>query len=169
MAKPAPKAAAPAAGGAKKSGGLFLALAILTLLAAATGGGIGVQLASTVKQVVVDQAKAAPAQIEAPQLRYSGDLILEPLKPVLANLAAPASTWVRIEGAIVFKNGALPNPQVAAAEIREDILTYVRTLTLSQLEGPSALQNLREDMTERAKLRTEGKLTELIIETLVVQ
>lgn len=154
---------------AKTSNSLIIAVVVLTLLAGATGGGLGVLLASTVKQVITEQARAESAQPGAPPLRYSGDMVLESLKPVVVNLAAPTNVWLRLEGAIVFKNGDLPNPQIAVAQIREDILTYARTLTLAQLEGPSALQNLREDLNERAQLRVEGKLSELVIETLVVQ
>lgn len=151
----------------KKKGGLWIALAVLTLVALAAGVGLGFQLASTLRQAVLQQNADHPA--EAAALRYSGDMVIEPLKPIVANLAAPTNAWVRIEGAIVFKNGELANPQVAAAQIREDVMTYVRNLTLSQLGGPSAMQNLREDLNERAKLRVEGKLSELIIEQLVVQ
>jgi flagellar FliL protein len=70
---------------------------------------------------------------------------------------------------MVFKNGDLPNPDVTAAQLREDMLAYMRTVSLAQLEGPSALQHLREDLNERASLRTGGAVTELIIQTLVVQ
>lgn len=70
---------------------------------------------------------------------------------------------------MVFKNGSLPNPQVTAAEIRQDIVAYARTVTLAQLEGPSALQHLRDDLNERASLRTNGEVSELLIQTLVVQ
>ncbi|MEW6123908.1 MAG: flagellar basal body-associated FliL family protein [Pseudomonadota bacterium] len=151
----------------KKKGGLLVALGLLTLVAIATGAGLGFQLASTLRQVVLQKSGDRPP--EAAALRYNGDMVIEPLKPIVANLAAPTNAWVRIEGAIIFKNGDLANPQVAAAQIREDITTYFRTLTLSQLGGPSAMQNLREDLNERAKLRVEGKLAELVIEQMVVQ
>jgi len=153
---------------AKKSSGLVVALIILTLLAGGAGGGLGYLLAGKVEEVVTAKAAAEPEKTEKP-LRHSGDLTAEGLKPVVVNLAAPSNTFVRIEAAIIFKNGALSNPQAAAAEIREDIMAYMRTISLSQLEGPSALQHLREDLNERVATRTEGKVTELVLETLVVQ
>ena len=61
------------------------------------------------------------------------------------------------------------DPKVMAAEIRQDIVAYARTLTLAQLEGASALQHLREDLNERVVTRTNGQVSELIIETMVVQ
>ena len=75
----------------------------------------------------------------------------------------------RNQTAMVFQTGALKNPEVTAAEIRQDLITYARTRTLAQLEGPSALQHIREDLNERVATRTNGAVSELVIETLVVQ
>lgn len=159
---------AKGAKGGKGGGGLILALIILTLLAGLAGSGLGYQLAGTVRKVVSEKIAAEPPKKEEP-LAYTGDLVLEPLKPVVVNLAAPSSTFIRIETALIYKKGALANPQVTAAEVREDVMAYLRTLALSQLEGPSALQHLREDLNERALTRSEGKITELVLQTLVVQ
>ncbi|WP_035716032.1 flagellar basal body-associated FliL family protein [Azorhizobium doebereinerae] len=153
--------------GASRSA-LILSLLILTLLAIATGAGLGVQLATTVEKVVTQKAKDEPPPKTQP-LFYVGNTMMQTLKPVVVNLAAPANTWVRVEAAFVFKNGALANPALTEATLREDLMAYLRTITLSQLEGPSALQQLREDVSERARVRSEGRVDELIIETLVVQ
>jgi flagellar FliL protein len=88
---------------------------------------------------------------------------------VVTNLGQPSDVWIRLETAMIFQNGALKNPEVTAAEIRQDLITYARTMTLAQLEGPSALQHLREDLNERVVKRTNGAVSELVIETLVVQ
>lgn len=153
---------------AKKGGGLIIALAVLTLIAGAGGGGLGYMLAGTVKEVVTAKAKAEPPPNEEPPLAYSGDLSLKELKPVVVNLAG-SSSFARIEAALIFKNGTLPNPDVTAAEIREDMMAYMRTLSLAQLDGPSALQHLREDLNERAGTRSDGKVIELVLQSLVVQ
>lgn len=153
----------------KKGGGLIIALLILTLIAAAGGGGLGYQLAGTVEKVVTAKAAAEPEKKpEAPPLRFEGDLSLKEIKPVVVNLSG-TSAFARIEAALVIKNGTLPNPDVTAAEIREDMMAYVRTLSLEQLSGPSALQHLREDLNDRAATRSEGKVIELVLQSLVVQ
>lgn len=162
--------AAPGNGEGGKSPGLVIPLAVLTLLAAALGGGVGIQLASTVEKSVTEKAKEKPPEPEAPPLRYADkDTLLEALKPIVTNLAAPSQTLVRLEISIIYKNGTLTNPQLAAAQIREDVMGYLRTLSLSQIEGPSGLLHLREDLNERAQLRTEGQVDEVVIQTLVVQ
>ncbi len=168
MAK-APIAKAEPARPRSGAGGVILALLVLTLLSAGTGGGLGIKLASTVEQIVAEKTKAEPPA-EAEKLAYSDkDTILQELKPVIANLAAPSGMFVRLEGGIIFKKGELPHPDITAAQIREDIVAYIRTVTLSQLEGPSGLLHLREDLNERAVQRGEGKIQELVLETMVVQ
>lgn len=141
---------------------------VLTLIAGAGGAGLGIHLAATVEEVVTARVKALP-EPALPALKYDGDMVLQSLKPVIANLGDPTDTWLRLETAIVFENGALPDPHVTAADIEQDIVAYARTVTMEQLAGPSALQHLREDLNERVAVRTNGLVTELIITTLVVQ
>ena len=91
------------------------------------------------------------------------------LPPIITNLAAPTDTWIRLEVSIVFDAKDVPHPEVLGGEIAGDLLAYLRTLTVVQLEGPIGLQNLRQDLSERVAVRSAGKVTELIIRTLVVQ
>ncbi|MGX1101205.1 flagellar basal body-associated FliL family protein [Amorphus sp. MBR-141] len=168
MAQEPEEAADGGASPKKKKGGTLIAIIVLTLLAIGAGGGIGMKLASTVEEAVTSREVDEPA-VPTSEMRYSGDMVLLRLAPVIANLAAPSDTWIRIETAIVFPNGSLANPDVAASQIGQDIVAYARTLSLSQLQGPTALQYLRDDLNERAALRTDGKVSELIIETMVVQ
>ena len=57
-----------------------------------------------------------------------------------------------------------------AAQISDDLVAFLKTLTIRQLQGASGLQNLREDLNERApSVRSDGKVTEVVIEALVVQ
>ena len=44
---------------------------------------------------------------------------------------------------------------VVAGRDRGDELAYLRTVTLSQIEGPIGLQNIRQDLNERAAIRSE--------------
>jgi flagellar FliL protein len=170
----APEEDAPEAAPAKPQGGkrglllTIVAWLLVTLVAGGAGGGIGIYLADVIEKTVAAKIQAVPDK-EAPELRYSGDVVLEPLEPIVTNLGDPSDTWIRLETAIVFPNGALPNPKVTAAEIRQDIVAYARTISIAQLEGPSALQHLREDLNERVAVRTDGLVSELVIETMVIQ
>ena len=96
-------------------------------------------------------------------------LSLIDLPPIVTNLGAPSDVWIRLEAAIVFDCKSSPHPEVMAAEIATDELAYLRTISVNQLEGPIGLQNIRQDLTDRAVVRSGGKVTEMILKTLVLQ
>ncbi|WP_407521747.1 flagellar basal body-associated FliL family protein [Methylobacterium oryzisoli] len=154
--------------GSGKAKGWIGALALMTLVAIGTGGGLGTYLVSKVEKAV-DLKKKDEEGKARKVLTYTGDLSLRSVGPLVTNLVDSGDAWVRLEGAIIFKTGVLANPDVTVAEIRQDVLAYLRTMSLAQIEGASGLQHLREDLTERVGLRTKGQVREFIIETLIVQ
>ena len=91
------------------------------------------------------------------------------LPPIVTNLGAPQDTWVRLEGSIIFDPKTLPHPEAVASQIGDDVLAYLRTVSLHQLEGPIGLENIRQDLNERAATRSGGKVHAFVIRTLVVQ
>jgi flagellar protein FliL len=91
------------------------------------------------------------------------------LPPIVTNLGAPQDTWVRLEGSIIFDPKTLSHPEAMAAQIGDDVLAYLRTVSLQQLEGPIGLENIRQDLSERAATRSGGKVRGFVIRTLVVQ
>jgi flagellar FliL protein len=149
--------------------GLLVTIVAVTVVAGGLGTGLGMWTAGNIEKAIAERQAALPREDHKVSIKYSGDMVLHPVKPVIANLASPSDTWVRLETSIIFKNGAIDNPEVTAAEVGQDILAYVRTAKLAQLEGPSALQHLREDLNERVRLRTDNQVSELLIQTLVVQ
>ncbi|WP_245411066.1 flagellar basal body-associated FliL family protein [Microvirga flavescens] len=145
-----------------------MTLAVLTVLAVVTGGAFGMYLVTTVEKAV-DERKKDEQEKTSHALIYSGDATLKTLGPVVTNIAGSSDTWIRIESSIVFNTKDVPNPDVIAAEIKQDMLAYLRTLGIAQIQGASGLQSLREDLNERASLRSKGLVRELIVETLIVQ
>jgi flagellar protein FliL len=99
----------------------------------------------------------------------SGGPSLVDLPPIVTNIATPSDTWIRLEGSIVFEPKALAHPEVIAAEIAADELAYLRTISLRDLEGPIGLENIRQDLRDRALIRSNGKITDLLLKTLVLQ
>ena len=171
------------------------AVVLLVLTVAAAGGGwfSGMKLqsgsaadepAETVK-VQVDPVPGSPEAEEAADAHggaaeggghddvardENGNIILiprlVPLEPVTTNLAAPRDIWVRMELAIVFS--APPPPQLVRT-IHEDILAYMRTVTLQQVQGASGFRHLKTDLEERARIRSDGLATQLMIRTLLFE
>ena len=138
----------------------------LTLGATAAGTVLGLLLGGTPDNDIAGGAKPLGAVSET---NYGGETSLRELPPIIANLAEPSNAWVRVQASIVFDSKAVPKPDVIAAEVGEDILGFMRTLSEAQLGGASGLQHLREDLNERASIRSGGLVRELIIQTLVVQ
>ncbi len=132
------------------------------LVVALLGAGAGAGFETTRTAPGEAQASKEAAAPVAPSMIYD-------LPPIVANLGAPQDTWIRLEASMVFDPKILPHPEAVAGKIGEDILAYVRTVTLTQLQGPIGLQAIREDLNERAAIRSDGKVRELVLRTLVVQ
>jgi flagellar FliL protein len=107
---------------------------------------------------------AADADGETPPL-YANPTIVD-LLPVTTNLAAPSDTWVRAELAVHFTRA--PQPGVADA-IHQDMLGYLRTVKLHQIEGPSGFQHLKADLLERANMISKGEVKEVLVRTLLFE
>lgn len=133
---------------------------VVTVIAAAMGALFAVPAAPI---------EASQKDASAPGPRAPASTGMFDIPPVVTNLGAPQDTWIRLEASIVYDAKALPNPEAMAGQIAGDELAYLRTVTLKQIEGPIGLENIRQDLNERASIRSEGKVTELIIRTLVVQ
>jgi len=162
----------PAAAGKieKKEGAksVLLTLGLLTLLSAVIGGGFGFAIVSNIQKRVEEKFKALPQKPET-QSPYIGDIAIKRLSPIVTNLMGSESDWIRLEASIVYKSEHDLNADVMAAQARQDVLAYLRTLSLAQIQGPSGLLHVREDLNERVKLRSKGQIQELVLETLVVQ
>ena len=142
------------------------AVVILTLIGAAAGGGLGLQLFT-----VVDTAanKKAELKAEKPPPEYAGELTIMPIPPVVTNLANPKSTFVRIEASLIFDGEVPSDADALAAQVSSDSLAFLRTVTLAQIEGATGLLHLREDLNERAKIRSDGRVRELVLQSLAVE
>lgn len=85
---------------------------------------------------------------------------------ITTNLAAPSDTWIRVELAAVFEGATDPT---VADTIHQDILAYLRTVKLHQVEGASGFLHLKDDIRERARIRGEGKVKDVLIRTIVFE
>jgi flagellar FliL protein len=142
------------------------AVVLLTAVSAAAGVLSSLHLLATVERIVESQ-KEVPERPAASA--FTASARLRKISPVVTNLAAPAGTWVRMEGSVITDQLNEEEANVLVARLGEDIVAYLRTVSSAQIEGARGLQYLREDLNERATVRSGGKVRELIIETLVVQ
>jgi flagellar FliL protein len=139
----------------------FRETALAMLVLTAMGAGVGVLSDSL--PASTDEAPTPPHASATASIR-----IVE-LPAIITNLSIPSDTWVRFEGAIVVDSGLESDVQALIGEMNNDIIAYLRTLTLAQIEGPSGFQILRQALNERVAIRSKGKVNELVIRTMVVQ
>lgn len=157
--------------GGKKKSGLVVTMAIvlvLSLIAAGGGWMVGGLIAPQVDQPEMAAGKEADGKDEKKEDKAE-DKPREnvvALEPITTNLSYPSDNWIRVEVSLVFTN----EPDDAIADqIHQDILAYLRTVSLQQIEGPRGFQYLREDLRERVKLRSEGRVNDLLLRTFVIE
>jgi flagellar FliL protein len=148
---------------------MIQALVLLALTAAAAGGGwvTGSLLdgAKTVAESPEAQASAEPQEKEAADKPAEPLRLLE-LKTITTNLADPQEIWVRLELALAFND--TPDPQTAEL-VHQDLLAYLRTVKSRQIEGASGFQHLKSDLDERARIRSAGKVEQVLVRTLLFE
>lgn len=145
---------------------LIVAMVVVTLLAAGAGGLVGVFLYSKIETVAKEKATAKEEKAAS---EYAGDLTVKTVPPVLTNLASPSNVLLRIEASLIFDGAPPEDADALAAQISGDAMAYLRTVSLRQIEGASGLLHLREDLTERARIRSEGRVREFVIQGLAVE
>ena len=155
----------------KKGPSIIIQLAMLLVLsgaAAGTGWLTGNMLngakpaVGTGKQVGVDDAyDDQPGSNDMAE-----ELHVFRLEPISTNLADPVDIWARMELALVFNEA--PDALVAEA-IHQDFLAYLRTVKARQIQGASGFQHLKTDLEERARIRSDGRVAQVLVRTLLFE
>lgn len=169
----------------KKSGfvGQIVVLAVLTLVAAGTGWALGsfvlkpgpqpemakTELEKPKKKETNKEKKKKDDQGEAAgegdeEAAMSGHIV--ELQPITANIATPGDVWLRLELAVLFSE--VPEHEVSE-KIHQDIVAFVQTLKLYQMEGASGIRHLRQDMNELARIRSDGKAKSVLIRAMLLE
>ena len=170
------------------SGGGTLGFAVVLLVLAASGAGAGFSLkfvmpngsarseASTSnaggKEEMHSGTSALGAESEKPTARTEreiGNDQLVALEPIVVTLAEPKGVRLRIEASVIFAKASKEDRGLLMREMTEDLMAFLRTTPLAQIETASGLEYLREDMTELVQLRSKGGARGLVIRALMVE
>lgn len=92
-----------------------------------------------------------------------------PIPPILTTLAEPEGKWIRLEGSILIKPTGEQPPELLAEKAGEQILAYLRTVRLEQIQGPSGLLALRDDLSETVRTLSGDQVQGLLIHGLLVE
>ncbi len=141
------------------SRGEALGLIIGTLAAIGVGVGFGALLLKKPEPGAAPQATAKDAQPNSE---------VRALAPIVTNLGSPADTFVRLQAAIVLELNT-PNSDALAAKVGDEIVAYLRTVPITEIQGPTGFQFLREELKRRAVQLGGGKIRDFLITTFVIE
>jgi flagellar basal body-associated protein FliL len=99
----------------------------------------------------------------------SDELILASFPAVLTTLESPKGKWIRMEGSVVIRKSSEKPVELLAEQAAEQILSYLRSVTLSQLESPSGILGLRDDLDETVRTLSGGDVRGILIHGLVIE
>lgn len=147
--------------------GAIIGLVLATLVAG--GGGVALGWMQFGQQPATAQG-AHGSHGKQPE-KYADGSRLRELVPITTNLAGEPTAWIRLEASVLLTAAAEPSEEddVLLRNIGEDVVAFLRTLSLQEIQGPSGFQNLREDLDERVRIRSEGKAQELIIQAMILE
>ena len=75
---------------------------------------------------------------------------------------------MRLQAALVFEPNT-PDSNALTTKVGDDIVTYLRTVSLTEIQGPTGYQYLREDLKKRAIQLGGGKIQDFLITAFVVE
>ena len=156
--------------------GAGVGFAVGTLLAAADAGQPPAAAAADGSAPTASAGKAASEDGEQQDVvetadsdMPSEDMRIIRLPPVLTTLAEPRGRWIRLEGSILTRPESKVSPEQLAEEAGGQILTYLRSVRLDQLESASSVLGLRDDLDETVRTLSGGDVQKLLIHGLVVE
>ena len=146
----------------------------LAMLLAMTGAAIGM---GWVSGGYLKQGETPAPVPQAPENSGTAEKSSEAGKPVAGptvvqlasittNLASPSEIWIRLEASLLYD---APQPPEMTEQVHQDLLAFVRTLKLHQIEGASGYQHLKADLDERAALRSGGHVKQVLIRTMLLE
>lgn len=142
-------------------------LVVLSLSAAGAGVGSSLYLIEFAKTELAKQQREEREKTQLPTT-FGTDSRLVRLQPIIANLKAPQNAWIRLETSVLLE-GPPESGSAAQAVIESDFLTFVRTLSLQDIQGAVGLAGLKEDLEIRAAAKSGGLVREVVVHALVIQ
>jgi flagellar FliL protein len=144
----------------------ILIVTALTLAAAGAGFLSGLQILSSVEKTAVSKEGEAPPLLGG--LQHGDRANLKPMTPIVTNLAGSPPVWIRLEASLLFHEKS-DDADALAAHISEDLVGFLRTVSVAQLEGAIGFQHLSEDLNDRVRVRSNGRVRELVIQGLIIE
>lgn len=97
------------------------------------------------------------------------DLAYAPLPPVITNLVEPANVWLRLEGGITYLKSGEKKPDILAVETAQQIVQFLKTVRLADIQGNDGMLFLRDDLNEVARSLSGGQVQNVLVSGLIVE
>lgn len=153
---------------------LVVAMAIVTLIAGGAGAGFAFTLLKPGKAepaappTPVEKHEPAAVANKVPANRFPADAVEVALEPIVTGLGPKADRKMRLEASVVMTKEASTSATLKT-ELIEDIVVFLNGVTAEEISGARGLQNLREDLDDRARIRGRGTVLGLLISGFVLE
>ena len=161
--------------------GFIVAFVLATVMSLGSGWFIGGTLIGTGGDKKVEMKKPVEEEAEKDQAKNSDadgsdegeeekslrNIIM--LEPVLVLLRESKNTFIRLELAIVLNEDEPAFDTESLTRLKSDISDYSRTLSLQQIQGPSGYLHFRDDLLDRVRLTTDGKVRDVLVLSMVAE
>jgi flagellar FliL protein len=108
------------------------------------------------------------AQPEPVSGRFPGDALELTVPSIITDLGTDPKMRARLDVSIIVAHGT-PASTTLVGEVREDMIAYLKGLTVADIQGVRGFQNLREQLDDRARVRGRGVVLGLLIGGLVLE
>jgi flagellar FliL protein len=149
-------------------GGFVIAALIAIVLGAGGGGAYGYLLMPDVAPQNSGPTDKAPPPAGPIAGRFPGDAIELAIPSVITDLNSEPAVRARLDVSIIVVHGT-PQTTTLLGEVREDVIAYLKGLSLADIQGVRGFQNLREQLDDRARVRGRGAILGLLIGGLVLE
>lgn len=149
-------------------GGFVIAALIAIVLGAGGGGAYGYLLMPDVAPQNSVPTDKAPPPAGPTAGRFPGDAIELAIPSVITDLNSEPAVRARLDVSIIVVHGT-PQTTTLLGEVREDVIAYLKGLSLADIQGVRGFQNLREQLDDRARVRGRGAILGLLIGGLVLE
>ena len=91
------------------------------------------------------------------------------MEPVVSNMHGAEEVWMRLELGLIMREGERGLGAAALGEVKDGLIGMLRNTRLSEIEGASGFLHFREDVFDLVRMRTNGKVKDVTILSLVVE
>jgi len=98
--------------------------------------------------------------------RFPSDALEIEIPSIIVELVE--KTRVRLDISLIAVHGT-PDTTSLKSEVREDIIGYLKGLSVSDIQGVRGFQYLRQQLDDRARIRGRGAILGLLISGFVVE